>query len=75
MKTPYEKFNSLFWSHDQDGHHAKSNKNLPQNQKADDTGTWFVAFGMSAYQVCSNNDPRLSLNYQMSRSNLPPNAL
>ena len=27
-----------------------------------------------AYQVCSNNDPRLTLTYVTSRSNLLPNA-
>ena len=27
-----------------------------------------------AYQVCSNYDPRLTLTYLMSRSNLLPNA-
>ena len=28
-----------------------------------------------AYQVCSNDDPKLTLIYLTSRSNLPPNAL
>ena len=48
---------SLFkwsWSHDQDGRHPqwphiwkKPFKNLlHQNQKADDLGTWYVAFGL-----------------------------
>ena len=31
--------------------------------------------GCEAYQVCSNDDPRLSLTYLMSRSNLLPNAI
>ena len=31
-------------------------------------------WGCGAYQVCSNDDPRLTLTYLMSRSNLPPNA-
>ena len=30
--------------------------------------------GCWAYQVCSNNDPRLTLTYVTSRSNLLPNA-
>ena len=49
-------------------------KNLLWNQKADDLGTWFVAFGMWPYQVCSNGDPRFTLTYIMTMSNLLPNA-
>ena len=30
--------------------------------------------GCWPYQVCSNNDPRLTLTYLTSRSNLLPNA-
>ena len=30
--------------------------------------------GCEAYQVCSNDDPRLTLTYLTSRSNLLPNA-
>ena len=53
----------------------KTFKNLLlQNQKADDLGTWYVALGMWVYQVCSNDDPKLTLTYLMSRSNLLPNA-
>ena len=47
---------------------------LLQNQKADELGTWYVALGVMAYQVCSNNDPRLTLTYLTSRSSLLPNA-
>ena len=47
---------------------------LLQNQKADDLGTWYVAFGLWAYQVCLNDDPRLTLTYLTSRSNLLPNG-
>ena len=54
---------------------VKTLKNLLlQNQKADDLGTWYVALGCGAYQVCSNDDPRLTLTYLTSRSNLLPNA-
>ena len=83
MKTPLGRGNeSLFkwsWSHDQDGRHAhiwlKPFKNLLlQNQKADDLRTWYVTLGCRAYQVCSNDDPRLTLTYLTSRSNLFPNA-
>ena len=50
---------------------VKTFKNLlMQNQKSYDLGTWFVAL----WGVCSNNDPRLTLTYLTSRSNLLPNA-
>ena len=45
-----------------------------QNQKVGDLGTWYVAWGCGAYQVCSNDDPKLTLTYLTSRSNLLPNA-
>ena len=32
-------------------------------------------WGNKAYQVCSNDDPRLTLTYQPSRSNLHPYAI
>ena len=41
----------------------KTFKNLLQNQKANDFGTWYVAFGVWAYQVCSNHDHRLNFTY------------
>ena len=54
----------------------KTFKNLLlQNQKTDDLGTWYVALGVLAYQVCSNNDPRLTLTDLTSRSSLLPNAI
>ena len=40
---------------------------LPQNQKDIDLETWYVALGM-----CSSDDPRLTLTYFTSRSNLLP---
>ena len=51
-------------------------KLLLQNPKAGDLGTWYVAFtwGCGAYQVCSNDDPKLTLTYLTSRSNLLLNA-
>ena len=33
-----------------------------------------IHLGCGAYQVCSNDDPRLTLTYLTSRSNLLPNA-
>ena len=53
----------------------KTFKNLLQSQKAYDLGTCYISFGMGAYQVCSNDYPRLTLTYLTSRSNLLPNAL
>ena len=32
-------------------------------------------WGSGAFKVCSNDDPRLTLTYLMSRSNLHPNAI
>ena len=43
---------------------------LLQNQKADDLGTWYVAFGLWGLPSLSNDDPRLT--YLTSRSNLLP---
>ena len=55
--------------------YGKNFKNLLlQNQKAHDLGTWYVALGFWAYQVCSNDDPRLTLTYLTSRSKLPNSA-
>ena len=48
------------------------------NQKAEDHGTWYVALGMwgppSLFNVCSNDDARLTVTNLTSRSNLLPNA-
>ena len=53
---------------------VKTLKNLLQNQKADDHGTWYVALGWWGLPICSNDDPRLTLTYLTSMSNLLPNA-
>ena len=37
-------------------------------------GLGMYYWGCGAYQVCSNDDPRLTLTYLTSRSNLLPNA-
>ena len=43
---------------------VKTLKNLLlKNQKANELGTWYVAFGMWVYQVCSNDDYKLILTY------------
>ena len=38
------------------------------------SGLGILHLGCGAYQVCSNNDPRLTLTYLTLRSNLLPNA-
>ena len=44
---------------------------LLQNQKAGDLWAWYVAhWGCGAYQVCSNNEPKLTLTYLKSSLNL-----
>ena len=56
--------------------HGKNLKRLLlQNQKVNDLETWCVALGCGAYQVCSNGDPRLTLTYLKSWSNLHPYAI
>ena len=48
-------------SHDQDAAMPIYDKNLKnlllQNQKADDLETWYAAWVLEYYQVCSNDDP------------------
>ena len=36
--------------------------------------TWLVASGTPAHQVCSNDDPRVTLTYFTARSNLVTQA-
>ena len=45
---------------------VKNFKNLLRNQKADDLKSWYTALGA---QVCSNDDPELTLTFSMARSN------
>ena len=49
-------------------------KNLLQNHKADDLGTWYVALGMWGLPSLFKDDPWLTLTYLTSRSNLLPYA-
>ena len=54
---------------------VKTLKNLLLwNQKADDVETWYAASGARFYQVCSNDDPELTLTYLTARLNLVPYA-
>ena len=41
---------------------------------ADNLGTWYVALGVLGLPSLFNNDPRLTLTYSTSRSNLLPSA-
>ena len=50
-------------------------KNLLWSQKADDLESWYVNRVLEYYQVCSNDDPGLTLTYFTARSNLDPYAL
>ena len=52
----------------------KTLKSSPE-QDADDLWTWYVAFGIWAYQVCSNDDPKLTLAYLRAKSNLLPKCI
>ena len=83
MKTPYDMIAKIYSKHL--GHITKMaatpiyGKNpiknlLLQNQKADDLGTWYVAFGVLGLSSLFKNDPRLTLTYLTSRSNLLPIA-
>ena len=65
------------WSHDRDGrscpYMVKTLKNLVLwNQKADDLSMHHRV--LEYYQVCSNDDPGLTLTYFTARSNLVPYA-
>ena len=78
MKTPYDKLAKIYAKHF--GHLTKMaampiyGKNPLKIFFADDLGTWYVALEMWGYQVCSNDDPKLTLTYLTSRSNFLPNA-
>ena len=47
---------------------------LLQNPNAGDLGTWYVGLEMWAYQVCLNNNLKMTLTYLTSKSNLLPYA-
>ena len=84
MKTPYDKLAIMYTTYF--GHTTKMTatpiygkkifENLPlQNLKACDLEIWYVALACEAYQGCTNDDPKMTLTYLTSRSNLLPNAL
>ena len=47
---------------------------FPRTRRPMTLGLGMLHLGCGAYQVCSNDDPRLTLTYLTSRSNLLPNA-
>ena len=54
---------------------VKTLKNLLlRNQKANDLETWYANRVLEYYQICSNDDPGLTLTYFTTRSNLVPFA-
>ena len=71
MKTPYDKLVKIFTNCF--GHMTKMAE-IPiygktpiqifsRTKRLITLGLGYVAFGMCAYQVCSNDDPRLTLTY------------
>ena len=44
------------------------------NQTSDDLESWYAAWVLEYYQVCSNDDPGMTLTYLKARSNLVPYA-
>ena len=83
MKTPYEKLAKICTKYF--GHMTKMaatpifGKNLlkiffSRTRRPVTLRLGTLHWGYGAYQVCSNDDPRLTLTYLTSRSNLLPNA-
>ena len=54
--------------------YGKNFKNLLRNKKTDDLEIWMQHRVLEYYQVCSNNDPGLTLTYFTAKSNLVPYA-
>ena len=83
MKTPYDKIAKIYAKYF--GHMTKMaatpiyGKNLLKSSSPEPEGSMTLElsmwhWGCRAYQVCSNDVPRLTLTYLISRSNLLPNA-
>ena len=49
-------------------------KLLLQNQENFKAESWYIASWFKVYQICSNDDPRLTFDLFMVRSNLNPHA-
>ena len=83
MKTPYDKLVKIYTKYF--GHITKRaatpiyGKNplkifFARTRRLVALGLGMSHWGCGAYQVCSNDDPRLTLTYLTSRSNLLRNA-
>ena len=83
MKTPYDKLAKVYAKYF--GHMTKmaatpiDGKNLlkiffSRTRRPVTLRLGMEHWGCEAYQVCSNDDPRLTLTYLASRSSLLPNA-
>ena len=81
VKTPYDKLAKIYAKYF--GHMTKMGatpiygKNLLKifsRTRRQDLETWYSIGVVWAYQVCSNDDPKMTLTYLTSRSNLLPNA-
>ena len=76
MKTPYNKLVKIYANCF--GHMTKMAENplkiFSRTRRLMTLGLGMLHLGCGAYKVCSNDDPRLTLTYLMSRSNLLPNA-
>ena len=79
VKTPYDKIYTKHF-----GHMTKMTatpiydknplKIFSRTRRPMTLGLGMQYWGSGAYQVCSNDDPRLTFTYLTSRSNLLPNA-
>ena len=83
MKTPYAKLAKIYTKYF--GHMTKMTampiygKNplkffFSRTRRPVTLGLGMEHWGCGVYQVCSNDDPKLTLTYLRSRSNLLPNA-
>ena len=83
MKTPFDKLAKIYTKYF--GHMIKMTptsiygKNLfkiffSRTRRPVTLGLGIYYWGCGAYQVCSNDDPKLTLTYSTSRSNLLPDA-
>ena len=82
MKTPYDKLAKIYAKHFCHMNKMAATpicgknplKIFSRTRKPMTVGLVMLHWGCGAYQVCSNDDPRLTLTYSMSRSNFLPNA-
>ena len=83
MKTPYDKLAKIYAKYF--GHMTKMaatpiyGKNplkifFSRTRRPMTLGLGMLHWGCGAFQVCSNDDPKLTLTYLTSKSNFLPNA-